>query len=51
MLAVRQLMRDVHLPLVPLDHELHCLGPTFDHLVFLHFCCWKLSASRLAYPP
>ena len=30
---ISQSRRDVHLPLVAFYHELHCLGPSLDHLV------------------
>ena len=33
--TVAKVRRDVHLPLVALDHELHRLRPALDHLVLI----------------
>jgi hypothetical protein len=33
---MRQQWGAVHLPLVTLDHQLHCFSPTLDHLHRLH---------------
>merc|ERR1719278_2224954 len=41
-LAVAKGRRDVHLPLVALDHQLHGLRPSLDHLLRLE--CRRLAA-------